>query len=220
MDYEITDICIIEEYLSNWFTYEELSQYLCISINRVSEVLDNNKRIIEQYGMKKFENIRKHKSYIYRFYNDNKEKKDLTNQDKFILEIADDIIDNKLSIRKVALKYNRGKTTIFDYIHELLPSISIEKYKKVFEVLMENKSFSTNNKKVVEQVLNCYNDLIFGLSSKEICQKQNIGRNVLQRNLDTRLKKIDLEKYKIAKKILKENQYTPLEEHAFKRKND
>ena len=66
MAYEITDNCIIEEYLSNWFTYEELATYLCIDYDRVKKVLNNYNKIIEEYGLKKWDKILTHKSYIYR----------------------------------------------------------------------------------------------------------------------------------------------------------
>ena len=32
-DISVVRKCIIEEYLSNWFTYEELAEYLCIDVS-------------------------------------------------------------------------------------------------------------------------------------------------------------------------------------------
>ena len=217
MAYDITDNCIIEEYLSNWFTYEELAKYLCISYERVEHLLNNSKKIINEYGLQKLDKILTHKSYIYRESIGEKEKL-LTSDDIKIIDIANYIIDNNASIRDAAKKFNIGKTTVFDYINEKLPNISIKKYKEVFLTLMAHKSFSTNNKAVIEQVLRCYILLNEGFSSKEICERLNIGRNILQRNLTTRLEKIDKEKFEYAKGILKENKFEPLSEHYFKHK--
>ncbi len=218
MAYEITDNCIIEEYLSNWFTYEELATYLCIDYDRVKKVLNNYKKIIEEYGLKKWDKILTHKSYIYRESIGEEGITLLTEDDIKILNIANYIIENNASIRDASKKFNIGKTTVFDYINEKLPNISIKKYKEVFLTLMAHKSFSTDNKDVIEQVLKCYMLLSEGFSSKEICERLNIGRNILQRNLTTRLEKIDKVKYEKAKGILKENKLDPLSEHSFKHK--
>ena len=101
---------------------------------------------------------------------------------------------------------------------ERLPYISVIMYKQVFDVLMENKSFDTNNKAVIEQVLLSYELLKAGLSSEQIQEKLGIGRNVLQRNLTSRLKRIDENKYNEAKDILNSYQMQPLKENAFKPK--
>lgn len=81
---------------------------------------------------------------------------------------------------------------------------------------MENKSFSTNNKKVIEQVLTSYNYLAVGNTIEEIGKIQGLSWNVVQRNLTTRLSKIDKEKYKIAKEVLSETKLQPLKENSFK----
>ena len=41
----ITKECIIEEYLNNWFTYDELAEYLCIDKNKVvvKNIINKNK---------------------------------------------------------------------------------------------------------------------------------------------------------------------------------
>lgn len=210
MEYEITDECIIEEYLSNWFSYEELAEYLCISKERVSLVLDNFSAIASTYGMKKLDSVRLHKLHIERYLRGEKPKEPLSFSEKRILKMADFIIDNKASIRQTAKEFNCGKSTIFDYMKEQLPNISIEKYKEVFLIMMENKSFSTNNKKVIEQVLKSFELLKMGMSSSEICANLGIGRSVLQRNLTTRLKKIDSKKYKEALSILNQHQLEAL----------
>ena len=199
MSYDITNECIVEEFLNNWFTYDELAQYLCIDIERVRNVLEgvDNKKLSEK--------IEHHKNLITEYYNTVKlNSRDDDHND--VITIADYIIQNHASIRETATAFGLGKTTISDKIHEKLPRADIIKYKEVFDVLMENKSFNTNNKLVIEQVLKCYLLLKEGLSSQEICNTLGIGRNVLQRNLTTRLRKIDAEKADEVKEILKENQ--------------
>ena len=49
MEYEITPKIIIEEYLSNWFTFSELAQYLCIELKAVEDVLENQNLIAQIY---------------------------------------------------------------------------------------------------------------------------------------------------------------------------
>jgi len=132
------------------------------------------------------------------------------------LLIAKYIIETHNSIRKTAEAFELGKTTVHEYIHTVLPKLSISLYKGVFDVLMSNKSFSTKNKKVIEQVLTSYNLLLAGFSSEEIWKKQSLSRNIVERNLTTRLQKIDKEKYLNAKQILLENRMEPLKQNEYK----
>lgn len=203
MSYDITDECIIEEFLNNWFTYDELAQYLCIDIIRVKNVLENIT------DLKLNEKVNKHKELITDYYNFNGEEQIIDNYED-IINIANYIIYNHSSIRETAKAFDIGKTTVYDRIHEKLPKINIRKYKEVFDILMENKSYNTNNKEVIEQVLNCYTLLKNRITSQEICNKLGIGRNVLQRNLTTRLRKIDSSKADEVSEILREYQLKPL----------
>ena len=207
----ITEEIIIQEYLNNWFTYEELADYLCTDINKIKYTLDSYCAMTKELNAK----VKQHKQYIESYYRvkESKEPIYIPQDSKYYAEIAEYIIENHASIRQTA------KTTVFDYVHEKLPSISIVLYKDVFDVLMENKSFSTKNKRVVEQVLTSYDYLKQGHIIEEIAKLQNIGRNVVQRNLTTRLKKIDKEKYEDAKEILKGHQFSGISEHKFKKHN-
>lgn len=218
MSFEITDNCIIEEYLNNWFTYEELSQYLCITKDRIKNVLENKNLVSSLYDVKKFYKISKHRLNIYRFYDNYVLDKEFTDLDKKIIEIAQYIIENKCSVRATASYFNIGKTTVHDYMNEKLPEISITLYKQVFDVFVENKSFNINNKTIINQVLSAYVLLKEGYSSVEIQKKLGISRNVLQRNLTTRLKKVDEKKYTEAIQILKQYKMKPLEEYSFRAK--
>ena len=198
MDEYITDKCIVDEYLNNWFTREELAEYLCIDVSRVNEVLDNvsDKRVKDKIGV--------HARYISRYYEEmeNPHEPFVTDENEIFIEIAKYMIENHASLRDTAEAFGLGKTTVYDYVHERLPGISIILYKQVFDVLNENKSFSTNNRRVIEQVLTCYNMLMSGKSSEEIGEELGIGRNVVQRNLSGRLKKIDGDKFEMAEMIL------------------
>lgn len=198
MDEYITDKCIVDEYLNNWFTREELAEYLCIDVSKVNEVLDNvnDQRVKDKIGV--------HARYISCYYEEmeNPHEPFVTDENEIFIEIAKYMIENHASLRDTADAFGLGKTTVYDYVHERLPGISIILYKQVFDVLNENKSFSTNNRRVIEQVLTCYNMLMSGKSSEEIGEELCLGRNVVQRNLSGRLKKIDGEKFEMAEMIL------------------
>ncbi len=213
----ITEEIIIQEYLNNWFTYEELAEYLCTDINKIKYTLDSYCAMTKELNAK----VKQHKQHIESYYRvkENNEEIYIYQASKYYAEIAKYIIENHASLRQTAKKFELGKTTVFDYVHEKLPSISIVLYKEVFNVLMENKSFSTKNKRVVEQVLTSYDYLKEGHIIEEIAQLQNIGRNVVQRNLTTRLQKIDKKKYEDAKEILRGNQFSGISEHKFTKHN-
>lgn len=201
MEEYITSKCIIEEYLNNWFTYEELAQYLCIPVNDVIRVLD----IATDIDSKARAKISRHKEHIEKYRAESGKTYFITDDNSVFVEIAEYIIQNHTSIRQTANHYGIGKTTCFDYIHEKLPDISISLYKQVCDVLTDNKSFSTNNKKVIDQVMTSYELLLSGKKGHEISQIQGVGRNVVQRNLTRRLKVIDSSKYDNALRILNKN---------------
>ena len=209
----ITKECIIEEYLNNWFTYDELAEYLCIDKKEVVEVLDNYCTLDNKLYSKVYE----HRKNIKKYYDAiDDDLPSVTVDNELYIDIANYIIENKSSVRETAKVFGIGKTTVHDYIQKKLPNISIKHYKAVFDVLMENKSFSTNNKKVIEQVLTSYNYLAVGNTIEEIGKIQGLSWNVVQRNLTTRLSKIDKEKYTIAKEVLSETKLQPLKENSFK----
>lgn len=212
LDDYITKECIIEEYLSNWFTYEELAQYLCISVSDIEDVLEEYCKLDEKLNSK----VKNHQSNIKKYYEHLNKELYISEDNQKYIDIANLIIFTDCSIRQAAKEFGLGKSTIHDYIHEKLPKISIRHYKNVFDVLMFNKSFSTNNKKVIAQVLESYHYLEMGHTILEISEFQNIGWNVVQRNINTRLKRIDKSKYQKAKKILEINQMSNSKENEFK----
>lgn len=209
MGENITNEIIINEYLSNFFEDEELAEYLCIDVSKVKDALANIKD--EKIKTK----VAAHRKLIILYSMTAKDNKKDTNQEySKEREIGLYIVDNHCSIRECAKHFNIGKSTVFDYIHEQLPLIDIVLYKKVFDVLMENKSFSTDSVVVREQVLGCYDLLRKGNTIREISIKLGLGWNVVERDLNKRLKKIDEEKYELAKILLEQNKHSSSKESA------
>ena len=207
--------CIIEEYLSNWFTYEELAEYLCIDVDTVKYTLEEYAKLDKGLANK----IRKHREYIEEYTESELlgRREYISDENKNYEDIAIYIIENKASLRQTAAYFHLSKTTIFDYIHEKLPTLSIRLYKQVFDVLMENKSFAPDKKEIMEQVLATYESFMRHGSCREVEEELGLSRNVVQRNLTTRLKKISKEKYEQVKQRLEANQLRVLEEHGFKK---
>ena len=214
-DISVVRKCIIEEYLSNWFTYEELAEYLCIDVSLVKHTLDQ----FVEYDKNLSSKVQRHRGYIQDFLAiEVLGKKEYVSEDnQGYIDIANYIIQNKASLRQTAAYFHLGKTTIFDYIHEKLPTLSIRLYKQVFDVLMENKSFAPEKKEIMEQVLATYESFMRHNSCREVEEELGLSRNVVQRNLTTRLKQISKEKYEQVKQRLEENQQRVLEENGFKR---
>lgn len=211
MEEYITDECILNEYLNNWFTYEELATYLCISTEDVKKTLETAGRNDSKLRKK----IDEHAQYIRKYELEKDMPIYIERENQIYADVAEYMIVHQSSLRKTAEEFHLGKSTIFDYVHEKLPKVSIVLYKQVFDVLTQNKSFSTNNKKVIEQVLDSYQLLMEGKTSAEIAEAQGVGRNVVQRNLTGRLKAIDSKKYLLAQERLMENQDRALENNRF-----
>ena len=64
MEDYITKNCIIEEYLNNWFTYDELAEYLCIDKKEVIDVLDHYCTLDDKLNKK----VTKHRRNIQKYY--------------------------------------------------------------------------------------------------------------------------------------------------------
>lgn len=216
MPYMTEDECIIEEFLNNWFTLKELAEYLCTTEDEVIRAL-SYENVSTLFGKTKASKVSEHYKHITSYDPNDTSIKCEENYVK-ILKVADYIIENKASLRKTAEFFQMGKTTVFDWIYEKLPKISLIKYRQVYEVLMSNKSFNTNNKNIILQVLDCFTLLKMGLTESEISQKLNIGRNVVQRNLTYRLQNIDEAKYLEAIEILKKNQIDSIADYKYGKK--
>ena len=214
-DLTIARKVIIEEYLSNWFSYEELATYLCLDIELIKDTLD----VYVNLDKSLFKKIDKHRNHIEEYKDaevlDRREY--ITGENQGFVDIANYIIKNKASLRDTAAYFGIGKTTVFDYVHEKLPTLSIRLYKQVFDVLMENKSFAADKKEIIEQVLKTYESFMRHDSCKEVEEELGLSRNIVQRNLTTRLRQVSKTKYEQVKKKLEENQLRALEEHGFKK---
>ena len=214
-DLSVVRKVIIEEYLSNWFSYEELATYLCLDLKLIKDTLDEYVTVDKNLAKK----IDKHRNYIEEYKDaemyDTKEY--ITEENQGYVDIANYIIKNKASLRDTAAYFGIGKTTVFDYVHERLPKLSIRLYKQVFDVLMENKSFAADKKEIIEQVLQTYESFLRHNSCREVEEELGLSRNIVQRNLTTRLKQVSKTKYEQVKKKLEENQNRVLEENSFKR---
>ena len=206
---------IIEEYLSNWFTYEELAAYLCLDVELIKNTLEEYINYDKNLARK----IDKHREHIEDYINLETLGKSeyISEENQEYVNIANYIIKNRASLRNTATHFGMGKTTVFDYVHERLPVLSIRLYKQVFDVLMENKSFAADKKEIIEQVLETYESFMSHNSCKEVEEELGLSRNVVQRNLTTRLKKVSKERYEQVKQKLEENQQRALEEHGFKK---
>lgn len=207
--------CIIEEYLSNWFTYDELAEYLCIDRDTVKDTLEEYVKLDK--GL--YNKIKRHREHIEDYVNAELvcRREFISEENKNYEDIATFIIRNKASLRETAAYFQMGKTTVFDCIHEKLPTLSIRLYKQVFDVLMENKSFAADKKEIIEQVLATYESFMRHNSCREVEEELGLSRNVVQRNLTTRLKKISKEKYEQVRLKLEENKLRVLDENGFKK---
>jgi len=200
---------IVNEFLNNWFTIKELSDYLCIDYKKVEEALDSQNLLSSDYSDKQIMKIEQHKYYVNTTLSPDDINKDIGNY-AAILEIADTFIANNLSIRQAAVLFEYSKSYLYDILTEELPKVSLYKYKQVFDILKANKSYGVNKKEVIEQVISCYKLLKMGLTEKEISNRLNIGENVVQRNLSYRLKEIDKDKYTEVELILRDNSINSL----------
>ena len=206
---------IIDEYLSNWFSYEELATYLCLDISIIKETLDEYVSLDKNLAKK----IDKQREHIEEYKDATvlNRREYITEENQGYVDIANYIIKNKASLRDTAAYFGIGKTTVLDYVHEKLPTLSIVLYKQVFDVLMENKSFAADKKEIIEQVLKTYESFMRHNSCREVEEELGLSRNIVQRKLPTRLKKISKTKYEQVKLKLEANQLRVLDENSFKR---
>ncbi len=216
-DMSVVRKVIIEEYLNNWFTYKELAEYLCLDEGLIIYTLETYVKLDKALHNK----IKRHKELIEEYANAELlgRKEYITDENQIYADIANYIIQNKASLRQTADYFKMGKTTVFDYVHGKLPHLSIRLYKQVFDVLMENKSFAADKKEIIEQVLQTYESFMRHNSCREVEEELGLSRNVVQRNLTTRLKQVSKSKYEQVKKKLEENQQRVLEENGYKKAN-
>lgn len=133
------------------------------------------------------------------------ERVELTNQ------IAYYIIETKSSTRNTAMKFKISNATISVLMNDLLKILNREKFLLVQEVLNMNKPKSYKDEDVRKRVLLVADMVLNGFTVEEISKSMNETVNVINEDLQTRLKKISPELYINVKLKLKENSYTNLQ---------
>lgn len=173
---------VINEYLNNFYTEQELASYLGISEEKIHSILHD-----ENLDNKLISRITNHRNIINKWHyqvGDNIHIKTAT--DKIVIMVADYILETNSSVRETAVHFKKSKTTINDYINEKLPEIDIKTYKKVFDIMHQHKSLSVEYKEHRDIVMDEYKLLMSGYTIEEICTKLNRTYNQVQRDLADR----------------------------------
>lgn len=110
-----------------------------------------------------------------------------------ILEIADYIIANKLSTRKTAERFGISNFSVSDYMNNRLIMLDPEKYKKVQEILNNNKPKTIEDDGIKTRVLEEAKLINSGMTATEVAVSFGISVDVIHDDLTTRLPKIDKE---------------------------
>lgn len=122
---------------------------------------------------------------------------------ELVLEIADYIIRTKKSIRKTAEQFHLSKTTISKYMSEYLPKINKEKYREIQKIIkVSDGTLSEDDIKRVEMEYELY---IKGYTLEKIALETGNSYQQVQRDISTRLQKIDKEKMVLAEQVKASN---------------
>lgn len=215
------DKAILNDFLNHFYTPNQLAIFLNIPLEEVERVLNDEKLIISILGKNGVMKVRKHLDRIDTWlYSSSAKKYNIdSEQDEYIVEVANYIIINKSSIRKTAIHFCLSKSTVYDMVEEKLPSISIILYKKVFDVIKGNKSLSINESLSKIDLVNYEYDLLEkGYTIKEIAEMLELSYDCVQRDLADRLITFDGTLGKKVKRTLFEHQLTPLVGNQFDNK--
>lgn len=146
----MTTKIIVNEFLNNFYTYEQLADVLDVDVILIKNILLNNEIIENELGKTFVKKVERHKELI-EAWNKNKNNPSLyieSQIDEDIVKMANYIVVNNSSIKKASEIFHIGKSTAHDRINNRLPIISIVLYKKVFDVLKANKSYSIIESKI------------------------------------------------------------------------
>lgn len=122
---------------------------------------------------------------------------------ELILEIADYIIETKTSIRKTAEQFHLSKTTVSKYMSEYLPKINKAKHKEIQKIIkVSDGTLSEEDIKRIEREYELY---IKGYTLEKIALETGNSYQQVQRDISTRLQKIDKEKMVLAEQIKASN---------------
>lgn len=123
-----------------------------------------------------------------------------------ILAIADFIIEYNASYKEAAIKFQMGKSTIAEYMKYKLPFISLEKSKKVNEVVAKHLSQKLITAEMKERVVFEYGLLKRGYNLTQIAYLTNNSYSSTQRDLSARLSMISEDRKNEVESILENNQ--------------
>lgn len=182
---------IVKEYLAHFFSFEELATYLEITTEEVEKVINNKEQVENILGKNGFAKLKEYQKRI-KMYQEHKDSLKISDEiDKKTYEIANYIIMKDASLGNTALHFNIGKSTVHDYIEERLPYVSIELYKKVFDIKNSKKSLSVDYKKHRDEAIKAYELLKNGYTIEEIAFVLGVNRNKVERDLSKRFNGID-----------------------------
>ena len=122
------------------------------------------------------------------------------------LEIARYIIkecneNHKISTRTLGEIFGISNYTVSILMGKYLKKISPNLYDQVRQIIEKNVPQSYNNDEVRKRVLMAANLVVEGKNVNDIAQILNVTENVINEDLQTRLKKINPELYSIVKEI-------------------
>lgn len=129
-----------------------------------------------------------------------------------ILEIANYIINSKLSTRKVAEKFGISNFSVSDYMNNRLITLDPEKYKKVQQILNNNKPKTIEDIGVKTRILEAAKLINSGMTATEVAATFGISVDVIHDDLTSRLPKIDKELAVCISKKLKLNSINNLQQ--------
>ena len=112
------------------------------------------------------------------------------------LEIANYIIDNKSSTRKAALHFGISNATVSDWMNFVLKKTDSQKFLIVSQILKQNRPKTVIDVQVRKRVITAAQLIKQGYTVEEIAKAMNVSINVINEDLQTRLKRINEELYK------------------------
>lgn len=119
--------------------------------------------------------------------------------------IADYIINNNCSTRRVAYVFGVSNATVSTLMNELLPKIDEVKYLQVQNILNVNKPKTITDESVKNRVLAAAELIKNNFTVEEIASSMGVTINVINEDLQTRLSRISESLYNEVKEIQKRN---------------
>lgn len=135
-----------------------------------------------------------------------------------ILMIADYIIETKCSTRKAAKyatekKFPVSNVTVHSMMHNKLPKIDIEKYKKVINILKGNTPKSVEDAQTKVRIYTATSLLLQDFTIPEIAEQAESTPDIIYNDLTARLPKLDKELSKAVIRKLSEHRLENLTQY-------